>query len=71
MDQLIALDAFNAIGKQKLKDFETVADLAMAMKPYLYLTTPFRSEEPELKKQLEDKDKEIEKLKAEVEKLKK
>ena len=69
MDSQTALDAFNALGKQKISDFETVGELATAMKPYLYLTTPLRSREMELEGQLEVKDKELEKLKKEIEKL--
>ncbi len=63
MDVPIAQDTFNTIAKQKVESFETLGELATALRPLFYLAMPQASKETELNA-------EIERLKAENEKLK-
>ena len=69
MNEVVWKNALAALGEKKLEDFKTVADLAQTLTPYFHMIMPPVSQEPELKKELEEKQAEIEKLKAKIEKL--
>ena len=69
ISEIAAKNAFDALGKIKNTDCETIADIAQALIPYQELMVAPLSREEALIKQIEAKQREIEKLEAKIEKL--